>query len=260
MNINTIFLFAFTITLLATACNKDKDDNNPLPDVDATAGYMPGTKGMELTYTVTQGDEMGASSVMKITDVYDSSGYTVAKGTASAAGIGNPVYIIHNKEKTVNTVRPVAAYYESLSLAAAQYDVFTHEEHPYIITIPHNSQLHAVVFPETVFTRTHGEKNDNGASLVNDYTQTEMAAEIDSIGKITIKLGAFDCVRVHHIRKTHLHGVATDYDGSQTVVDQGVEFDEKEWYTPGLGVIKTEETNMNTGVLTVTELTKVAKP
>ena len=259
MKISTI-LFSATISLLIwTGCSKDLD-KDPLPKVSSLAGYMPEVKGMELTYTVTKGDEEGTISVMKVEDVHDSAGYKVSMGVTQVADIDNPFYTIHNQEKTVSSVGLPPTYYKSMTQLAGQFDVFTHEEHPYAMVIPHKEQLHAVVFPESVFGKWHAENNGEGTSLINDYTLTVTSGEIDSLAKVSIGIGSFDAIRIHFTSKGRFRSVYTDYDGSQTVTDDELDLDEKAWYTLGLGVIKSEETNLKTGLLTVIELTKIRKP
>lgn len=251
-----LLLTAMTVFL---GCNK-KDTSLPR-NIPAGDGYMPQTKGLKLTYTITSGDESGGSSVTRITDVYDSSGYTVAKGTSIVTGteISAPFYMVHNKEKTIQTVAPLPVYYQTLDQLAAQFDVFTHEEHPYAMTIPHSNQRNAVVFPENIYTKWHSEQLDEEASLITDNTTTVTPGQIDSLGKVTIALGTFDCIRVHYISKGHFHSVATDATGQQ-VVDYETDLDRKEWFAPGIGFVKGSETNLKTGGVTITELTKIDHP
>ena len=252
-----------------SGCSKSAASNSPHQNkktpassaADTSAmGYMADQKGVILHYTITSGDEAGATSLVSYTAVKDSAGYLLANLESEAAGIKIYSSVYHNKENTYALQSFPALYYAALATLAQAFTSFTHQESPLVMSLPHKDPLHKIVFPATVTASWHGLKTDNDSQMDTRMTQTEGKAVIDSIGNITTAAGLFkDCIRVHYLRtqkRTTTISSSTD-NFSQ---DDATEFDNKIWYAKGIGVVKTLELNLKTAVTTVTELSKIEQP
>lgn len=251
-----MLLFAGTIT----GCRKEQKDKPVVDPVIENAGYMPEIKGMKLTYTITKGDEMGESYIQTVKDVHDSSGYIVATLVADISGIVINSQVMHNEKNTVTIDGPPPVYYQLLDQIKNGYTEFTHEENYLNMVIPHQNQLKAIVFTETVVAKWHGVNDDpeGETTTVMDYNQTEHQGIIDTIEKVKIHSGEFECLRIHWLRTTSEKVTITDQSGTNTI-ESGNQFDETVWVTKGIGIIKSREVNLKTGIFSETELTKIEK-
>lgn len=258
----TFTYFNIFILLLAgiiTGCRKEQKDK-PIIDPTKSSGYMPEIKGTKLTYTITKGDEMGTSYIQTVKDVRDSSGYKVADLVADISGITLDSKSIYNEKNTITYDALPAIYYQLLDQVKNAYTEFTHEENFLNMVIPHQNQLKAVVFNETIVAKWHGINNDpdDETTVVMDYNQTEHQGIIDTIESVKITLGEFECLRIHWIRTTSGKTTITDRTGTKTIVSEN-QFDETIWVTKGIGAIKSREINLKKGIFSETELTKIEK-
>lgn len=258
----------FMTCILFSACAKSgsdlpdkqkKDDPGQVPD-SLKQGYMPVIDGTVLTYTVTSGDEAGASATVTIENVHDSSGFKCEGVLKRAAGILIGESARYNKGFTYTTSSLPSLYYDALKEIAKGYNVsFTHAERPIVMALPHQDPLHGVVFNELISSEWHGLNNEEGTTTESWVNQTEHKAVIDSVAKIKLSIGEFDCIRVHFLRTTASKTVITDDEGAHNF-NSTVNFDLISWMAKGIGPVKEQEINLNTGVTTITELTKIEIP
>jgi hypothetical protein len=265
-----ILIFAGVSGCSKSSASSQKDDphskENPGGDdpskggSDLNAAYMADKKGTLLTYTIISGDEAGVGSLVEYTEIHDSLGYQVANLQAVAAGIKIYSTVRHNKDytETINSVAPV--YYQLLQTLAASFSSFTHEEKPLVMRLPHKDALKKEAFPSTVTATWHGLNITEDSKMDSKMIQTENKAVIDSSGTITTAAGTFDnCIRVHYLRtQQRIISITSPTDNYTT--DNTAHFDIMIWLAKGIGPVRTIEFNMDTGITTTTDLTKITYP
>ena len=251
-------LFLLISICLLASCKKDSDV--PKSPVDpAKSGYMPSEENLKLTYTVMDGDEAGTTSVTTVKDVHDSSGYTVAEMVSDVAGYDFLDEHKFNSKKTIIVSNLTMQFNQVMEMMKSQFNVsFTHIERPLVMTIPHQDQKDALIFPTIVTAEFHGLNQEDDVTTKGDYTVTQYAGKIDTLEKVNLPIGEYDCIKIHWKETAHLHEVITDKDGTSNF-DNKTEFDETSWLTKGLGVIRTVEVDLKTGEKTTTDLTKIEK-
>ncbi|HTN36033.1 MAG TPA: hypothetical protein VL053_03105 [Arachidicoccus sp.] len=267
-NVKAVCAGFFMTCIIFSACAKsgsdlpgkqNKDDPGQVPD-SLKQGYMPVINGTVLTYTVTSGEEAGASATVTIQNVHDSSGFKCEGVLRNAAGILIAESARYNKGFTYTISSLPSLYYDALKEIAKGYNVsFTHTERPIVMALPHKDPLHAVVFNELISSEWHGVNNEEGTTTDARAGQTEHKAVVDSLGKIKLAIGEFDCIRVHFLRTKQSNVVVTDDEGVHNF-NSTVSFDLISWMAKGIGPVKEQEINLNTGETTITELTKIEIP
>lgn len=250
---------------LMSGCSKSaagggKDSGHHAGNGGTAAGYMPEKQGTQLTYTIVSGDEMGAGALVSYVDIHDSAGFKVARVEASAAGLKLYEAARHNDDYTYTTSYLATAYYDALQLIAASFNSFSHEETPLTMKLPHEDALHKVVAPQTITATWHGIKNEQGTTTDSKMTQTVQTAVIDSSGTIKTAAGTYpDCIRVHYLKDQRRIITITSPDGNYKV-DNTLHLDMIVWIAKGVGIVRSIERNLDNGVKTVTDLTKVSVP
>jgi len=252
-------LWVFLLTVTLVSCSK-KDGLESDPDnLDATVGYIP-VQDTKLTYTITKGDEIGFSNTITVNNFHDSAGYTVANFTIEAAGIVQHSTGFYNKEQSITYNDVPSLYVQTVeNLVKPQYNnTFTHEEHPFIMTIPHENQKGATVLNETIAGKWHGVNIGPGEphdKTVADFSITYHTGTIVATEKITTNLGTFDCLQIVFNR--------TDFSkytfNGDPIADTKVEWELTTWLARGIGSIKSREVNLSTGAVNETALTKIEK-
>lgn len=238
--------------------NTGSDGNNQ--DAKKNKAYMPDQPGTLLTYTVTSGDEAGAGSLVEFVDIHDSAGYRVGYLEAVAAGVKLYGTVKHNDAYTYTVSYVAPMYYEVLKTLAATYNTFSHKETPLALKLPHEDPLQKVVFPTTVSAEWHGIRIDEDSKEDDKMIQTEFEAVIDSTGEIETEAGIFkDCIRVHYLRNQQRIINITSPD-QHFSMDNTSHFDMMIWMVKGIGPVRTIELNLDTGITTVTDLTKIQFP
>lgn len=245
-------------------CNRDgasdqQNTNDTTGTVNSMA-YMPFVNGMKLTYTITQGEEQGNSSVLKVTGLKDSSGYTVANFITNVSGMDISSSGMFNQKNTILTSNAPAIYNQMLdSLRKTFNRNFTHQEKPFVIVIPHQNQAGTTVFNDITTGQIHGENYDADLheQLIEDYSIIIQKGTIDSVATLTTAKGDIhNCVRIRYTMTTTFSYNAVGDDGNYSGTDK-IELDKTEWFAPGLGMIKSKEINRKTGAVSITELTQV---
>jgi hypothetical protein len=248
----------------ASSRNGDNNDSDQRSgDSNSThksLGYMPDQQGTVLTYTIVSGDEIGNSARIDYIDIHDSAGYRVAAAEAVVAGIKLYPSARYNEEYTYSTSYFATAYFDALQLLASTFNSFTHQETPLTMKLPHKDALHKVAFPTTVTATWHGVKDEDGTVTDSKMKQTVQEGVIDSSAVIQTAAGTYkDCIRVHYLKSQQRIISISSPDGDYTV-DNTAHFDIMVWMAKGVGAVKTVEVNLDTGIQTVTDLTKIEQP
>jgi len=269
-----VVFMVFTLTYGCSKSNANKQTDNSHSKDDSSGddstktgsginegiAYMAIKKGTLLTYTIVSGDEAGAGSVVEYTDIHDSAGYQTANLQAVAAGIKVYSTVRHNKDYTecINSIAPV--YYQLLQTLATSFTSFNHEEKPLVMRLVHKDPLNSEAFPTTVTATWHGQKISDDSKLDSKLVQTENKGIIDSSGTITTSAGTFEnCIRVHYFRtQQRTISITSPTDNYKT--ESTAKFDIKIWMAKGIGPVKTLELNLDNGITTVTDLTKITHP
>jgi|GEM_PF-1575094 len=263
-NYNSFFiLLLLTGATVFTSCNKKDqkvpdDISNPLtPDEN---GYLAATKGMKLTYTITEGDGLGTAYIWHVTEVKDSSDYKLVASELLFDG-GMTVYAQgkYNKEKTISigsNMPPL--YYQLLEEMKQTFNTsFTHMERPKTMVIPHKDQLNVTVSGKITVGEWHGTGNDEDTEIQQDYSVEHSPTIIDSLGRIQIGLGTFDCVRIRYTSTAHNKMVITASNSSPQTFEGYFASEVTVWIAIGLGAIKSMD--VSPAGISVTELTKIEK-
>jgi len=258
-------LLCVSALLSLTECKKGNNTNLKDTETDTTGGaspmgYMPAVIGMKLTYTITQGDEKGQMEVITVTSVKDSAGYKAGTFKNDVAGIIITGSGWFNGKNTVIKNSTPGIYYNLMdSLRYTFNRAFTHQEAPFIITIPHQQQGGATVFNDITTGRFHGENYDEDThdDLKEDYAVIIHKGTIDSVATISTPKGNIpNCVRVHYLMTSTLSWTITGDSGAFSGTNSN-NLEEFIWFAPGLGMIESKEVNIKTGEVSVTELTGV---
>ena len=252
-------LWALLLLVALTSCSKKDHPGSDPDDGDPAVGYIP-VQDTKLTYTVTKGDEVGFSTVITVDNFRDSASYTVVDFTIEAAGFVHHSRGAYSVQQSVTYNDVPLLYVETVeNLIKPQYNsVFTHEEHPFIMTIPHQDQSGATVLNETVVAVWHGvaiDPDEPHDETVADFSITYHAGTIVGSEKVTTALGTFDCLKIVFNRtdftKYSLNG--------EPLVDYKSEWEMTTWLVKGIGSVKSREVNLSTGAISETELTKIEK-
>ncbi|WP_188753925.1 hypothetical protein [Parapedobacter defluvii] len=254
-------LSALIVCLSMLSCSKDSDDSI-LPDDEQLEhlGYIASEKGMKLTYTITEGDELGLTSQMKVTDVKDIDGYRVAYSEISMPGIVINSSGRFNKKETISDgANMPAVYYETLEQIKKGYNTsFTHKENPMTLVIPHQDQAGQVVGQKKILAEWHGVNIEEDTKMVADYTMERSNVVTDGNEIIETAVGKFECLKMTYTATATTTIEITDLiTGVVTPFTNIGIMEITMWIAKGIGTVKTTE--VMGGTVTTTELTKVEK-
>lgn len=260
--LKTIGILLPLFGVILVGCNKDLDEDTLLPDgeLPENMGYIASVKGMELTYTITEGDGIGNAYTTKVTDVKDENGYRVAYSEILIPGMVVSSSGRFNKEETISDGAGMPAiYYETLDQLQLSYNTsFTHQENPMTMVIPHQDPIGQVVGQAKILAEWHGVNIDEDTKTVADYTMERSDVFIDGSETIKTEVGEFDCLKMAYIATATTTIEITDLiTGVVTPFTNVGIMKITMWITKGIGTVKTTE--VMGGAVTTTELTEVEK-
>jgi hypothetical protein len=259
------FLSLAISVLLFASCKDDKDDVKPDDGNPATEdkAFLP-KKDEVYTYRITDSDGTKSSSVMKVTNVKDSSGISVYN-IENVIQEGNVFVTTRNRAFSKDGLTTYEMFYEdALNALYADTEEFAVIEDVEMKGFPHKQILENKGTVGSSISFSKDPMEINLALLIpideDDSVEAELETKIAYLdGKatkqetITTPAGTFNCSKWEY-----------KYEMSMKLTSLFIPVEEREavftvelWTAPGVGIVKTVETS--DGDVSTTELQKIAK-
>jgi hypothetical protein len=259
------FLSLAISALLFASCKDDKDNVKPDDGNPATEdkAFLP-KKDEVYTYRITDSDGTKSSSVMKVTNVKDSSGISVYN-IENVIQEGNVFVTTRNRAFSKDGLTTYEMFYEdALNALYADTEEFAVIEDVEMKGFPHKQVLENKGTVGSSISFSKDPMEINLALLIpideDDSVEAELETKIAYLdGKvtkqetITTPAGTFNCSKWEY-----------KYEMSMKLTSLFIPVEEREavftvelWTAPGVGIVKTVETS--DGDVSTTELQKIAK-